>query len=46
MPLIRQVKLSDLDKNYLRCESCGKRHIYIVMAHVLKIMIESEEQQT
>ena len=43
IPLERQIKLSHLDKNYLKCEECGKRHIDIVMAQVLKIMIESNQ---
>lgn len=43
IPLKRQIKLSKLDKNYGLCESCGKRHIDIVMAHVLKIMIEKKQ---
>ncbi|MEE3323928.1 MAG: methyltransferase [Methanosphaera sp.] len=43
IPLKRQIKLSKLDKNYGLCESCGKRHIDIVMAHVLKIMIDNKQ---
>lgn len=43
IPVKRQIKLPDLNKDYLRCKSCGKRHIDIVMAHVLKIMIESNQ---
>lgn len=43
IPLKRQIKLSKLDKNYGLCEFCGKRHIDIVMAHVLKIMIEEKQ---
>lgn len=40
IPLKRQIKLQNIDKNYQKCENCGKRHIDIVMAHVLKNMIE------
>lgn len=43
IPLKRQIKLSKLDRNYGLCEICGKRHIDIVMAHVLKIMIEEKQ---
>ncbi|MBE6485404.1 MAG: methyltransferase [Methanosphaera stadtmanae] len=43
IPLKRQIKLSKLDKNYGLCEVCKKRHIDIVMAHVLKIMIEEKQ---
>lgn len=38
-PLKYQINLDELDANYGRCE-CGKRHLDIVMAHALKIMIE------
>ena len=43
IPLKRQIKLSKLDKKYGLCENCGKRHIDIVMAHVLKIMIDEKQ---
>jgi hypothetical protein len=32
-----------LNKNYKKCDFCGKRHIDIVMANVLKIMIAEEQ---
>ena len=40
IPLKRQIKLSKINRDYLKCKSCGKRHIDLVMAHVLKIMID------
>lgn len=40
VPLKRQIKLSKINKDYLKCQSCGKRHMDLVMAHVLKIMID------
>lgn len=43
IPLKRQIKLSKIDENYCKCESCGKRHIDLVMAHVLKVMIEENQ---
>lgn len=43
IPLKRQIKPSKINKDYLRCESCGKRHIDIVMAHVLKVMIDENQ---
>jgi hypothetical protein len=38
-PLIDQIDLEKLDSNYGRCK-CGKRHLDLVIAHSLKIMIE------
>jgi hypothetical protein len=38
-PLKDQVDLERLNSNYGKC-SCGKRHLDVVMAHTLKIMIE------
>lgn len=43
IPLKRQIKLEKIDTNYMRCPVCNKCHIDIVMAHILKIMIESGE---
>ncbi|HII08138.1 MAG TPA: methyltransferase [Methanosphaera sp.] len=43
IPLKRQIKLSKINKNYLKCETCGKRHMDIVMAHVLKVMIDENQ---
>lgn len=43
IPLKRQIKLEKIDASYMRCPECNKRHIDIVMAHVLKIMIEEGE---
>ncbi|MDI6645076.1 MAG: 50S ribosomal protein L11 methyltransferase [Methanobacteriaceae archaeon] len=38
-PLQEQIPLEKIDKNWGKCE-CGKRHMDVVMAHILKIMIE------
>lgn len=38
-PLARQVNLNEIDTNFGSC-NCGKRHLDVVVAHVLKIMIE------
>ena len=43
IPLKRQIKLSKLDANLYKCDNCRKRHIDIVMAHVLKILIENKQ---
>lgn len=43
IPLKRQIKLEKINKNYQKCPQCGKRHIDIVMAHVLKILIENNQ---
>ena len=43
IPLKRQIKLEKIDKNYKKCTQCGKRHIDIVMAHTLKILIENKQ---
>ncbi len=39
-PLRSQVNLEDIDADFGSCK-CGKRHLDAVMAHVLKIMIET-----
>lgn len=38
-PLARQVDMDLLDANFKKCK-CGKRHLDVVMAHILKIMID------
>lgn len=38
-PLTQQININVLDSDFGRC-ICGKRHLDVVMAHVLKIMIE------
>jgi len=38
-PLARQVDLNKIDSSFGSCK-CGKRHLDIVIAHVLKIMID------
>jgi hypothetical protein len=38
-PLSRQVNLNEIDTNFGSC-NCGKRHLDVVVAHVLKIMID------
>ncbi|MGB9941032.1 50S ribosomal protein L11 methyltransferase [Methanosarcina sp.] len=38
-PLAEQINLDEIDSHFGSCE-CGKRHLDIVMAHVLKIMID------
>ena len=38
-PLKDQIDLSKLDNDFGRC-SCGKRHLDLVMAHILKVMME------
>lgn len=43
IPLKNQIKLNKIDKYFNKCETCGKRHIDMVMAHVLKIMMEEEQ---
>lgn len=43
IPLKRQIKPEKINKNYKKCPNCGKRHIDIVMAHVLKILIENNQ---
>lgn len=40
-PLKDLINFDEYDGDYMRCE-CGKRPLDIVMAHILKIMIESE----
>lgn len=40
-PLKEAVELEKLDDEYMRCV-CGKRPLDVVMAHILKIMIEEE----
>ncbi len=43
IPLKRQINLSKINNKYHKCGSCGKRHIDIVIAHVLKIMIDEKQ---
>ena len=43
IPLKNQIKLELLDKNYKKCNFCKKRHIDIVIAHTLKILIEEDQ---
>lgn len=38
-PLAEQINLDEIDNNFGSCD-CGKRQLDIVMAHVLKIMID------
>jgi len=38
-PLAEQINLDEIDNNFGSCE-CGKRQLDIVMAHVLKVMID------
>jgi hypothetical protein len=42
-PLNQQIDLKNIDHNFGRCE-CGKRHLDLVIAHVLKIMIEEGQK--
>jgi len=44
-PLKDQVNLNEIDGNFGKCR-CGKRHLDLVMAHTLKIMIEEEIKST
>lgn len=39
-PLPEQLELNTLDADFGRCR-CGRRHLDVVMAHVLKILMES-----
>lgn len=39
-PISEAIDLDEIDGQYMRC-SCGKRPLDIVMAHILKIMIET-----
>ncbi|WP_304124553.1 50S ribosomal protein L11 methyltransferase [Methanosphaera cuniculi] len=43
MPLRKQIKLEKLTSQYERCPACNRRHLDVIMAHVLKIMIENEQ---
>lgn len=38
-PLTHQMDVNELDSNFKRCV-CGKRHLDVVMAHILKIMMD------
>jgi tRNA G37 N-methylase Trm5 len=38
-PLAEQINLDEIDSNFGSCK-CGKRHLDIVMSHVLKVMID------
>ncbi|MTK64506.1 MAG: methyltransferase [Methanobacterium sp.] len=42
-PLTEQIDVEKLDANYGRC-TCKKRHLDLVMGHVLKILIESGDR--
>ncbi|ADZ08711.1 methyltransferase [Methanobacterium lacus] len=42
-PLMEQMDLEELDANYGRC-NCKKRHLDLVMGHVLKILIETGDR--
>lgn len=42
-PLSDQIDLKTIDSQFERC-SCGKRHLDITVAHVLKLMIDEELQ--
>ncbi|MDO5850952.1 MAG: class I SAM-dependent methyltransferase [Methanobacteriaceae archaeon] len=42
IPLKEQIDLNLIDENYYKCK-CNKRHLDIVMAHILKIMISENE---
>lgn len=44
-PLMEQIELNKLNANYGRC-NCGKRHLDLVVAHVLKILIEQGNRDT
>ncbi|MGO9387115.1 MAG: methyltransferase, partial [Methanobacterium sp.] len=39
-PLNSQLNLNSLDGSFVKCLNCGKRHLDIVMAHILKIMVD------
>lgn len=43
IPLKNQIKLEKLDEQYKKCPQCKKRHIDIVIAHSLKILIEEKQ---
>ena len=38
-PLAEQINLDEIDNYFGSCK-CGKRHLDIVMSHVLKVMID------
>ena len=42
-PLVEQIDLDQLDADYGRCK-CGRRHLDLVMGHVLKILIEDGDR--
>ena len=42
-PLAKQIDLDIIDSQFERC-SCGKRHLDMTVAHVLKLMIQEELQ--
>lgn len=46
MPLKKQVKLDQIDKEYMLCSKCHKRHMDYVMAHILKILIDNNKQSS
>ena len=39
-PLRQQININALNADFGKCSTCGKRHLDVVMAHILKIMIE------
>lgn len=43
IPIKKQLKLENVNSNYNKCSTCGKRHIDVVMSHILKIMIENKQ---
>ena len=40
IPIKNQLKLDEIDSDYKRCKRCNKRNIDIVMAHILKILVD------
>jgi hypothetical protein len=43
-PLNEQIELKTINHNFGRCE-CGKRHLDLTIAHILKIMVEEGQQK-
>lgn len=43
-PLVEQIDLDQLDADYGRCK-CGRRHLDLVVGHVLKILIEEGDRK-
>jgi hypothetical protein len=44
-PLTRQMDVKALDSDFRRCV-CGKRHLDVVMAHILKVMMDEGVKDT